>query len=266
MENPFVRSWGIREEAEELVITWDLVDALSKGDELEFTISTRVKSAEVDHNVTSRAVVRDGAGQELDSETARVWVSTHSSYMVYLPEIYHENDFLNRLLMLFESFWKPIEAQIRQSDVYVDPQMTPPEFLPWIASWIGISWDESLPAERKRALLHSAVELYQARGTRQALIDYLKLYTQGEVDIIEHRAQNFALGVSAPLGRTVALGTHNFPHTFTVLVRIQRAELMRRLGENLANAEKLYRQRLEAIVEVQKPAHTTFDLHLQIID
>jgi phage tail-like protein len=186
--------------------------------------------------------------------------------MAFLPEIYHENDFLNRLLMLFESFWKPVEAQIDQSDVYYDVRLTPEEFLPWMASWVGITWDESLPEERKRELLHSAVDLYRSRGTRKALIDYLTLYTQGQVEVIENRAKNFVLGKSAPLGKTIALGRQNLPHSFSVRVKIGREELFQRMGETQVNPEKLFQQRLEAIIEAQKPAHTTFEVNLQVID
>lgn len=257
----FVPQSGVRvyEESGGLELEWDL------GEEgTEYATRTRVKPAEYERSLACRASLLDADGQELDSETAQVRIAARSSYMAYLPELYHENDFLNRLLMLFESFWKPIEGQISQPDVYFDPKLAPEEFLPWMASWVGIAWDESLPADRKRDLLGSAVGLYQSRGTRQALIDYLQLYTHGEVEIAEHRAQNFVLGRSAPLGRTIALGMNNLPHSFIVRVRISRAEQERRLAEGQTNPEKLYRQRLEAIIAANKPAHTTFDLQLQI--
>jgi phage tail-like protein len=263
---PAIRSCRVTEDSDGLVVEWALADELAPGDPLEFTVLTRPDPAEYDRSLSSRAAVWDASGRELASETAGVWIATRSRYMPYLPEIYHENDFLNRLLMLFESFWKPLEAQIDQSDAYYDVRLTPSEFLPWMASWIGITWDESLPEERKRELLHSAVGLYQSRGTRQALLDYLTLYTHGEVEIVEHRAQNFVLGRSAPLGKTIALGRSNLPHSFSVHVRVGRDELIRRLGETQANPEQLFRQRLEAIVETQKPAHTTFEIYLQFDD
>lgn len=257
---------GVHEEHEGLVIEWKLADRLQPGDELEFAVHARVQPTSYDRVLASRAALLDDFGQELDGETAGVRIATHASYMAYLPEIYHENDFLNRLLMLFESFWKPVEAQIEHSDTYYDVHLTPQEFLPWMASWIGIVWEESLPEERKRELLHSAVGLYQSRGTRQSLQEYLTLYSNGEVEIFEHRAQNFVLGPSAPLGRTIALGRTNLPYSFSVRMRVSREEILRRLGEAQVQPDKLYRQRLEAIIAAQKPAHTTFDLDLQIVD
>jgi phage tail-like protein len=261
-----VRSCGVREEPEGLVVEWALADGLLPGDEVEFAVQARVLPYDYDRTLRSRGALLDSFGQELDSETTCVRIATRSAYMTYLPEIYHENDFLNRLLMLFESFWKPVEAQIDQSENYYDAQLTPAEFLPWMASWIGITWDDSLPEERRRTLLQSAVGLYQARGTRQALLDYLALYTHGQVEIFEHRALNFVLGKAAPLGTTIALGRQNLPYSFSVRVRVPRAEILRQLGEAQVQPEKLYRQRLEAIIDSQKPAHTTFDLDLQIID
>jgi phage tail-like protein len=261
-----VGGWGVREAPEGLVLEWALADDLPAGAEVEFAVHARVLPASWDLTLKCEAALLDESGQELDGEAAWVRVAARSSYMAYLPEIYHENDFLNRLLMLFESFWTPVAGQIEQSDAYYDVQLTPAEFLPWMASWIGITWDESLPEERKRDLLHSAVGLYQSRGTRQALLEYLTLYTHGEVEIVEHRAQNFVLGRSAPLGRTIALGRTNLPHSFSVTVRVGRGELSRRLGEPQPNAERLFRQRLETIIAAQKPAHTTFDLRLQIDD
>jgi phage tail-like protein len=266
LESIAVRSCAVTEEAGGLVVEWALTDQVQAGDQIEFTIRTVVNAAEYERSLTSRAALLDVYGQELDSETASIRISTRSSYMAFLPEIYHENEFLNRLLMLFESFWKPVEAQVDQSDVYYDVRLAPVEFLPWMASWIGITWDEGLPEDRKRELLHSAVGLYQSRGTRRALKDYLTLYTQGEVEIIEHRAQNFIIGKSAPLGKTIALGKTNLPHSFSVHVQVRREELINRLGKTQANPEKLFRQRLEAIVEAQKPAHTTFEVYLQVID
>jgi phage tail-like protein len=265
-ESKAVRSCAVTEESGGLVVEWALSDPIPSGEPAEFAIRARVIAADYERSLRSRAALLDGFGQEVASETASVRVSTRSSYMAYLPEIYHENDFLNRLLMLFESFWKPVEGQIEQSDVYYDVRMAPAEFLPWMASWIGITWDESLPEERKRKLLHSAVGLYQSRGTRQALIDYLTLYTQGEVEITEHRAQNFLLGRAAPLGKTIALGKTNLPHSFSVHVRVGRDELLERLGKTQADPEQLFQQRLEGIIDAQKPAHTTFEVTLQVID
>ena len=92
-------------------------------------------------------------------------------------------------------FLAPLESQVAQSDGYYDPDLTPEGFLPWLATWIGVAWDDSLPVARQRRLLGEALRLYQKRGTRAALEEYLRIYSGGEVEIVEHRAQNFSLGM-----------------------------------------------------------------------
>jgi len=214
--------------------------------------------------LVSFAEIRDKKGELIARENIRVAVHPAGKYMNFLPEIYHGNEFLGRYLMLFESFWKPIDQQINQMDLYFDPDLTPSTFLPWLASWLGVTWDESLPEVRKRKLLHMAVMLYQRRGTKTALEDYLKIYTGGDIDIIEHRAQNFVLGKHTKLGSAVALGSQNLPHTFTVNVRIEKYELERMQAKYLSRNEKAYYQKLEEIIEERKPGHTAFYLNLEI--
>jgi phage tail-like protein len=214
--------------------------------------------------LVSIAEIRNKQGELIASESIRVAVHPAGKYMKFLPEIYHDNEFLGRYLMLFESFWKPIDQQINQMDLYFDPDLTPTTFLPWLASWLGVTWDDSLPEMRKRKLLHMAVMLYQRRGTKTALEDYLKIYTGGEIEIIEHRAQNFILGKHTKLGSAVALGSQNLPHTFTVNVKIDNYELDRMQAKDLSRNKQAYYQKLEEIIEERKPGHTAFNLNLEI--
>lgn len=233
---------------------------------LEWVTCVRVRPAEYNLYAASAAVLRDSQGETVGEERAAVAVRSQAAYMQYLPEIYHGDDLMNRLLMLAESFWQPIDGQIQQPDVYYDPGLAPEDFLDWLASWIGVPVDQRIPQERKRKLLGAALSLYQRYGTRSALVEFLRLYTGGEVEIYEHRAENFVLGQRAQLGLTMALGQQNFPHTFTVKLTVRRQDMLDFFGGQPVNAEKLYRQRIEAIIEAQKPAHTAFNLNLQIVD
>ena len=199
-------------------------------------------------------------------ESVRIAVHPSGSYIHHLPEIYQGSDFIGRYLMLFESFWKPINQQINQIDMYFDPDFTPSSFLPWLASWLGVTWDDSLPENRKRKLLQIAVSLYQRRGTKSALEDYLRVYSQGEVEIIEHRSQNFALGQDSKLGSAIALGNQNLPHTFSVNVNVDENEVKRMVFDNPSQNEEMYTQKLEEIIEHQKPAQTAFRLNLDVSD
>jgi phage tail-like protein len=246
------------------VVDLHLGSDMTPGTRLEIVTRTRVANPGKEVYLVSVAELRDSRGELVCSESTRIAVRTAGSYMNHLPEIYHGNDFMGRFLMLFESFWKPISQQIDQVDVYFDPKLTPSGFLPWLASWLGVTWDDSLPEERKRKLLEVAISLYQRRGTRGALEDYLRIYTGGEVEIIEHRAQNFVLGPETRLGAAVALGRQNLPHTFSVNVEVDPLEIERMDARDEARNESAYRQKLEAIIELRKPAHTAFRLNLTV--
>jgi hypothetical protein len=106
--------------------------------------------------------------------------------------------------------------------------------------------------------------MYQRRGTKSALEDYLRIYTDGNVGIIEHRSQNFMIGKETKLGAAVALGAQNMPHTFTVNVKIDEKELERMDARDRSRNESAYYQKLENIIEDRKPAHTGFHLNLEI--
>jgi phage tail-like protein len=252
-------------------ISWQ-ISGLAKGETLVFTTVARVLPHDASAYLACRAVLRDAIGFMIAEETAQVAVRARSAYIQFLPEIYRDDGLANRLLMLVESFWKPVDQQISQPDIYYDTQLAPPVFLDWLASWIGMPVDETLPIERRRKLLSSALALYQRTGTRQAIGEYLHLYTGGEVEIIEHRAQNMLLGPSTRLGLAIALGRYNLPNTFTVRLRVPWVEIQRYAnsfpaGRNeRAAALSLYRRRIETVIEAQKPAHTAFHLELQVVE
>ncbi|MGD8625819.1 MAG: phage tail protein, partial [Anaerolineae bacterium] len=168
----------------------------------------------------------------------------------HLPELYARDEFMARFLMLFESFWAPLEAQIDAMDYYLAPGTTPERLLPWLASWVGLALDARLPRDRQRALVRAAIWLHRRRGTRQALQQYLEIASGGAVEIVEHRAADFCLGPDNRLGPGVALGRGNRPHTFTVVVDLPDQD-----GDG-----REQRQLLESIVEAEKPAHTDYEL------
>jgi phage tail-like protein len=249
-----------------VILDWLLADISEPGTELEMSTEARILPTGQEEHLSSSAELRDAEGYILSSERVQVFVKPQSSYMRFLPEIYSENDFLGRFLMLFESFWRPADLQIAQGEFYYDMDLTPEPFLPWLASWIGVTWDDHLSDDRKRQLLHTALAIYQRRGTRLALQDFLKIYTGGQVEIIEHRTQNFVLGSHSYLGHTNALGKHNFPHTFTVNLKVHSEDIFTNPGTEPDQLVHFYRQIIENLIETQKPAHTAFKLNLEVIE
>lgn len=156
-----------------------------------------------------------------------------SRWIQYLPSIYQDNDFLRRFLRIPEEIVAPVEEVLAEIDRYFDPRMAPPSFLPWLATWIDLALDENWPEQRRRQLIHEGTELYRWRGTRRGMITYLRIYAGVEPEIVEHR--------------TAAEGG---PYAFSVILRV-------------ADVNQVDEARIRAIIEAEKPAHTTYRLRIE---
>ena len=241
-------------------LTWTLTDEQPAGAMLEFRTDLRVNDHSgkvLELHCLAEVTTRDG--RPLGREITVVNLEPASRYLRFIPEVYEQDEFMGRFLMLFESFWAPIDSQITTIYNNFDPKMTPPSFLPWLASWFGLELDKSLPEDRQRQLLSSAVSLYRQRGTRQSLKKYLEIYTGGDVQIIEHRGNDFKLGKQTRLGAGIALGTGNQPHTFTVRMSLPPLPAAMDKEERTLQ-EKRQRMAIDTIIQQQKPAHTRYRL------
>ncbi|RMF02648.1 MAG: DUF2313 domain-containing protein [Chloroflexi bacterium] len=242
-------------------LVWFLEGNLPAGSSFEFQAEARVGPAQLKINFESQAVVTNSAHHILTQEYATVNVEPKGGYLRYLPELYEQDEFMGRFLMLFESFWSPIDTQIDSIANYFDPRLTPARFLPWLASWLDLELDESWPEEGVRQLIRWAIALHRSRGTRWGLLKYLELYTGQTAEIVEQRAENFILGADSRLGPGIALGHGNVPHTFTVTLRLPPVQASTKQEQK--RLEDVRRQTIEAIIERQKPAHTVYTLHLE---
>lgn len=154
-------------------------------------------------------------------------LTRHSSRLLpYLPGIYH-TDFMSRFLGLFEAILTPIEWNIDNFALFLNPGTAPAEFLSWLAQWYTISFDDSWSEDQRRQLLQEAHRIYGRRGTRWALSRVLEIYTGHLPDIDDE---------SADLD----------PFTFTVKIPLRQKELNQEL--------------IERIIDFNKPAHTTYKL------
>lgn len=196
--------------------------------------------------------------QEWDQqqEIVPIAVCAHGQYMQYLPALYEQqDDFLARFLMLFESFWAPLEQQIDHLYTYFDVKVTPPHFLKWLATWFDLALSERWSEQQQRALLTEIVQLYHQRGTRRGLQRYLELLTGGKVQITEFIAHQFRIGASARLGTGIAVGRQGAPFTFAVHVTLPTS----------TQAEQQTHQIIESIINAEKPVHTTYQLTIDYV-
>jgi phage tail-like protein len=238
-------------------LVWTLADELVAGTQLEFETAARVEPVFEDQYLTSEAKAADGDGSRLASASTRIQVWAKGAYLRYLPELYERDELMGRFLMLFESFWAPIETQVDAIENYFEPMMTPSRLLPWLAAWLGMELDERLSEERQRRLIRRAASLRRRRGTKAALREYLEIYSGAAVQIIEHRATNLILGPDSELGPGVALGLDNHPHMFTVMVRVPHG-----WQGDPEREERRLRRLLESIIDAEKPAHTAYILRI----
>jgi phage tail-like protein len=249
-------------EGEATVLIWE-VDGLEARETFEAQVLAEIEPTHDDIVLKSRATVALGEQNQdaSTSATASLSVLAKAKTLRHLPSLYERDELMGRFLMLFESFWTPFERRIEHLPYYFDPKMTPPDFLPWLASWLGVALAEHLSEAQRRRLIQSALELYRRRGTRRGLQTYLEILGE-QAQIIEHRATSFRLGGEARLGPGIALGQSARPHTFTVIVRSPEGPSRGETAED-AYREQLRRQTIRAAIDAEKPAHTAYVLRFE---
>ncbi|MEA2563576.1 MAG: hypothetical protein QOH06_5080 [Acidobacteriota bacterium] len=195
---------------------------------------------------------------------------TLSRYLDDLPAVYRQEaaggrpDFLGRLLLAFEhvltGVGDPLHAGLEEildgifdanggvvmagAHSYFVPGPTAPElerapaeFLEWLSGWVALTLREDWREEERRRILAEIVPSYRRRGTPDGLKQVLAAFT----------------GVS-PNAITVTEedGDGDWPpHYFQVRVKVPGVLDLAR-----------WRGVLEPIIDMEKPAHTYYDLHL----
>jgi phage tail-like protein len=150
-------------------------------------------------------------------------------WLQYLPYIYSEDEFLGRYLLIFEDLFGPLDQIAAHFDLFLDPRTAPESFLSELARWLGLVLDDRWPAERRRAVLQSAVELYDFRGTKKGLARLLEASADCRVEIAENT---------------------DGPHSFRVTLTPENGGLV---------DEGMVRH----LIEANKPAHAVYRLEVK---
>jgi len=193
-----------------------------------------------------------------------------SKLLDYLPEIYQSDPFIGQFLLPFEEIlFGSLEAPIADIHTYFDAQQTPPDFLPWLASWVALSLRADLDIAQQRKFIAKTVERYRYRGTKANLQALLELFLDQEyqVAIIDTSNAEFQIGDSqllnqiddpeklpprSLLGRGTYLG--GIPHFFIVRITPAKGLTQEQLNRQIDIAI--------AIIEQEKPAHTNYRLEI----
>lgn len=159
-----------------------------------------------------------------------------------LPALYQDDAFAQRWLDGLDQVLAPIFLTLDNFDAYLDPWLTPADFLGWLAGWVGIVLDESWDEPRRRAIVARAVELYRMRGTAAALAGQVEIQTGGSVEIIENGATSWSVDTGGDLPGS--------PEPL-VVVRV-----------TVPDPKTIDAARLDALIAAAKPAHVLHRIEL----
>jgi phage tail-like protein len=121
-----------------------------------------------------------------------------------LPRPLAEDEFMGRFLGIFEEIAGGVRSRIDRFHRDLDPGLAAPEFLRWMAGWLGMALDPSLPEEHQRSLLRAAGPMFPLRGTRQGLQGLLEAFTRSKVEINDGGGV-FAEGAAPPTTNQVVI-------------------------------------------------------------
>ncbi len=139
--------------------------------------------------------------------TFPAWRPPHdrSRYLRFLPSIFHEADFLGRMLLIQETIWEPLERRQDHIHMYFHPRTAPARMLPFLGAWLDLAVNPLAPEDRRRRLLTEAMDLYRWRGTAYGLTRMIEVVTGITPTITEDPAQPyvFRIRVDLPAGSDV---------------------------------------------------------------
>ncbi|MBV1796829.1 phage tail protein [Siccirubricoccus sp. G192] len=103
-------------------------------------------------------------------------------------------DFLDRFLLVFDrvraGYTRKLDDLAGLFDSMATPAAEPgefgPDFLDWLADWIGLALERNWPVAARRRLVREAARLYRLRGTPLGLRRHVAIYTGSEPRLIEH--------------------------------------------------------------------------------
>jgi phage tail-like protein len=187
--------------------------------------------------------------QEIQIDKIQVYFP-RQSWISYLPEIYRsedKNQFFERFLAIYQTLYEDLNETIRQVPYLIDVDYADKEFLEWLAKWLDIAESYIWSEEQLRNLLRRGVELYKLRGTRQAVVEFVKLYTNGgETYVVENfQVKQYKNKKNEQLLERLY---GNNPYKFQVIVQEKDVPTVREY------------QTLMKIIEEAKPAYMELEL------
>ncbi|MER5965078.1 phage tail protein [Streptomyces sp. NPDC002057] len=157
-----------------------------------------------------------------------------------LPALYADDDLAQRLTAGLDTVLAPVFSTLDNLPSYLDPRLAPPDFLVWLASWVGAADDPRRPMELRRETVARAVELHRWRGTKRGLAEALRLALDVRTEIV---------GDGGAVWSDVA-GSDLPPEP--------EAELLVRVVPEGARAGRVDVDRVHEVVRAMCPVHVAF--------
>jgi len=207
-----------------------------------------------------------------------------STYLQHLPELFRNPPgsgaapFVGQFLNIFEALLsgRPdaippappgaarvrgleeiLEAFVRELDPASTTVVTNSDgtlnspFLTYLASWVALTLDQNWDLGRKRLWLQRIVLLYQRRGTREGLAEYLAMFVGDRATVVEPPD---GIILADPTSSILGVNTFLAPaYYFRVQIRYGFPPEPFDIGE-WNNIQK----GTQAIVDLEKPAHTYY--------
>jgi phage tail-like protein len=216
----------------------------------------------------------------------RVEYPSHD-YLRRIPQTFSRDEqvasFLRRYLAIFEGALGELEAEADARRALLDPRSAPAEILPWLAGFLGLTFDELMSRaprpdgsteDVRRKLIAEAMWLFRFRGTVAGLRRFLEIYLGSAPILIEKFrlrglggamlgegggfSSNSVLGagfrIGAAIGQTetqtlagnVEDGFETYAHRFAVIIPTSLT---------LEQSEVVAR-----ILDLHRPAHTLVEV------
>lgn len=109
----------------------------------------------------------------------RVYYPRFSYLNRFLPAVYREQSisagFLERYLANTEGFFTVLEQRVAAFQTLLDTRTAPPEYLEWLAGWLGAILSPQWSDARRRLFVDHAVLLFRWRGTQIGMRALLRL-------------------------------------------------------------------------------------------
>jgi phage tail-like protein len=133
--------------------------------------------------VSVALIASPGGGIPVLSELAVLYPG--HSLMENLPAVYQRveaqpGSFLRSLVGVLESTTQTLDARIADMGRNVNPQTAPDKWLDFVASWLGLPWDDALSTDQKRGIAIRAADIARGRGTRAGLEALLESLMPGQ--------------------------------------------------------------------------------------